>query len=129
MTSGFANEIEFLLPIASFPDDLAAVYDFDIHGHQNVEEFFKKNAIAKLDHKLGAGKGEAVFEKIQLNSKKFFAPVMNGTGKVTATPAGVDGKLTGVFKQLLGVSTPKAAEMLDDKADMACTDLIQLFWK
>lgn len=130
MTSGYTSEIEFLLPVASFPDDLASVYDFSIHGQQNVEEFLKKNAIAKLDQKLGAGKGAVAFDRIQLNSKKYFAPVINGTGKVTnAAPAAVDGKFVGFFKKLLGMPTPKVAEMIDDKSDMACTDLIQLFWK
>lgn len=130
MTSGFTNEIEFLLPVASFPDDLAAVYDVNIHGVQNVEAFLKKNAIAKLDQKLGANKGAVVFDRIQLNSTKYFAPVMGATGKVTAAPAAaVDGKISGFFKKLLGMPTPKAAEMIDEKSDMACTDLILLFWK
>lgn len=129
MTSGYANEIEFLLPVASFPDDLAAVYDVDVHG-TSPEAFLKKSAIEKLDQALGAGKGAAAFERIQLNSTKFFAPVMGATGKVVAPPpAAVDGKFIGFFKKLLGMETPKVAEIIDEKSNMGCTDLLQLFWK
>ena len=128
MTSGFKSEIEFLLPVASFPDDLAAVYDHEVHGVQS-EEFFKKMAIQKLDQELGAGKGEAIFKRIQLNSEKFFAPVIGGTGNVVVQPPAVDGKFVGFFKKLLGIPTQQAAEIIDEKSKMGCTDLIQLFWK
>jgi hypothetical protein len=130
MTSGYASEIEFLLPIASFPDDLAAVYDVDIHGAQNVETFLKTNAIAKLDQVLGAGKGAAAFDKIKLNSSKYFEPVMGATGKVVATPAApVEGKIVGFFKKLIGITPPKPVEVIDEKSKLGCTDLIQMFWK
>lgn len=130
MTSGYTHEIEFLLPVASFPDDLAAVYDADIHGRPiNVEEFLNKKSIEKLDQLLGKGKGAAAFNRIQLNSKKFFAPVIGAKGKVVSTAPAVDGKLVGFFKDLLGVPTKKAAEIIDEKSDFACTDLIHLFWK
>lgn len=129
MASGYANEIEFLLPVASFPDDLAAVYDLETHGVQNAEEFLKKKTIEKLDQTMGAGKGSATFDRIQLNSKKFFAPVMGATGSVVSTPSTpVDGKIAGFFKKLLGVPTPKAAEIIKENSNMPCTDLIQLFW-
>lgn len=130
--SKYADEIEFLLPIMSFPDDLAAVYDQEIHpGTGDVENFLKQKAIAKLDQELGAGKGAAVFERIELNSKKFFKPVLGGTaGAVAAAPVPKpDGKLVSFFKQLLGMPTPKAAEVVTEKSDMPCLDLIQLFWK
>lgn len=130
MTSGYTSEIEFLLPVASFPDDLAAVYDSEIHG-ANPEEFLKKKAVEKLDQALGAGKGAAAFEKIKLNSSKFFEPVIGGTGKVvTPPPAPVDGKFVSFFKKLLGIKPPPVAEVIVEKPNMVgCTDLIQLFWK
>lgn len=128
--SKFAHEIEFLLPIMSFPDDLAAVWDMEIHpeGNGNVEKFLKQKAIEKLDHELGAGKGAATFDRIVLNSEKYFKPVIGGkTGAVVAPKP--DGKFVAFFKNLFGMPTKKAAEEITEKSDMACLDLIQLFWK
>ena len=126
--SRFAGEIEFLLPIMSFPDDLAAVYDSEIHAGQSAEAFLRKTAIEKLDRELGAGKGAATFARIETNSKKFFQPVLGG--KVGAVQvAKPDGKFIAFFKNLFGMPTKKAAEVLDEKSDMPCLDLIQMFWK
>lgn len=127
--SKFASEIEFLLPVMSFPDDLAAVYDRELHpGVGNVEKFMKEKAIEKLDKELGQGKGAITFDRIELNSTKFFKPVM--AGKIGAVqPPKPDGKFIGFFKKLFGMSTPKVAEAIDEKSDMPCLDLIQLFWK
>lgn len=126
--SGYNTEIEFLLPIMSFPDDLAGVYDYNIHPRNiNVEEFLHNKAIAKLEKELGAGKGADAYTRIRKNSISFFKPVYDGKGFVqpTALP---DGKMVGLFKSLVGVPTKKVAEALDGQPDMPCTDLIQLFW-
>jgi hypothetical protein len=126
--SRYAGEVEFLLPIMSFPDDLAAVYDLDIHGEIDVEKFMKENAIKKLDEKLGVGQGAKTFERIQLNSTKFFAPVLGGKVGVTM-PVKPDKKFIKFFKSILGIDTKKAAIIIDNKSNMPCLDLIQLFWK
>lgn len=127
--SKYATEIEFLLPIMSFPDDLAGVYDKETHPDvQNAEKFLKERAIERLDRELGAGKGAATFERIQLNSTKYFKPVMAGTGGAVAAPK-PDGKFVSFFKKLFGMSTNKAAEEITEKSDMPCLDLIQVFWK
>lgn len=130
MTSEYATEVEFLLPVASFPDDLAVVIDVDVHGEQSAESF-KKMAIEKLDSQLGAGKGVDAYKKIEENSTAFFAPVMRGNGVVAPTiktPPPIDGKVMGFFKKLLGVK-PKPVEVVVEKKKATCTDLIQLFWK
>nr|BDT28892.1 hypothetical protein BHI3_23580 [Bacteriovorax sp. HI3] len=130
--SKYATEIEFLLPVMSFPDDLAAVWDSELHpeGAGNVEKFLKEKAIEKLNHELGAGKGATTFDRIVLNSNKFFKPVLGGTTGAVATAAPKpDGKFVGFFKKLFGMPTAKAAEEITEKSDMACLDLIQLFWK
>ena len=127
--SKYANEIEFLLPVMSFPDDLAGVYDSTIHAQAagNSGTFLKELSIKKLEKTYGA-KAPEIYERIDANSKKFFAPVMGGkTGAVAA--AQPDGKFVSFFKNLLGMPTKQAAEVIDAKSDMACMDLIQLFWK
>lgn len=127
--SKYATEIEFLLPIMSFPDELAGVYDRETHPNAgNVEKFLKEKAIEKLDRELGAGKGAEVLKRIEMNSQKYFKPVMGGTGGAVAAPK-PDNKFIGFFKKLFGMSTPKAAEEITEKSDMPCLDLIQVFWK
>ncbi|MBC7430163.1 MAG: hypothetical protein H7336_16235 [Bacteriovorax sp.] len=128
--SKFASEVEFLLPIMSFPDELAAVYDSTIFpiGQGQIESFMKEKAIKKLDEQLGAGKGTKAFERIELNSKKYFAPVMGGKVGAVAPPK-PDGKFISFFKSLLGMNTKKVAEVIDEKSNMPCLDLIQMFWK
>lgn len=126
--SRFSSEIEFLLPIMSFPDDLAAVYDVSIHPNQNdVQDFLKEQSIKRLEKNYGAN-AAATYERIETNSKKFFAPVLTPAPSPAATVV-PDGKFIGFFKKLIGVPTAKAAEVIDAKADMPCMDLIQLFWK
>ncbi|MBY0414983.1 MAG: hypothetical protein K2Q18_12505 [Bdellovibrionales bacterium] len=133
--STYGNEIEFLLPIVSFPDDLAGVWDVELHleGAGKVEEFLQKRAIEKLEKYGANGKGEEVFKRIKSNSDKYFKPVMSNTyGKAGAVKAKVvvpDGKIVSFFKKLLGIPTKKAADIIDEKSDMACSDLIQIFWK
>jgi hypothetical protein len=129
--SSYANEVEFLLPIMSFPEDLAAIYDVKIHPevkYDGIKAFMKARGIEKLEKALGAGKGAATFERIELNSKKYFKPVMNEVNGAVKVPK-PDGKFIAFFKNLFGMPTKKAAEVLDEKSDMPCLDLIQLFWK
>ncbi len=127
--SKFAAEIEFLLPIMSFPDELAGVYDREAHPNVvDVEKFLKERGIEKLNRELGAGKGAEIFKRIEINSQKYFKPVMAGTGGAVAAPK-PDGKFVAFFKKLFGMSTPKAAEEITEKSDMPCLDLIQVFWK
>lgn len=79
--SKFAAEIEFLLPLASFPDDLAAVYDYQVQtgvDPDEVEAFLKKTAIERIEREMGAGTGEKIFERITKNSADFFSPSLAG---------------------------------------------------
>jgi hypothetical protein len=126
--SEHAVEIEFLLPITTFPDDLGAVYDRTLHVKLGAEAFLKQQTIAKLERELGAATGAKTFERIELNSKKFFAPALKGNGgaiqlPVTKAPA-TDGKMYQFFKALQNKSDKKT-----NLQDINCIDLIQLFWK
>lgn len=118
--SHYSSEIEFLLPLITFPDDLAAVWDYKIHGPIQVEEFLKKTAIERLDRELGAGKGTNAFGTIQLNTAKFIKPLSSKGG---ALPSSSD-----FYKQNLGVESSKLMKKIELLTDMPCMDLIQLFW-
>lgn len=131
MASGYDTEIEFLLPIASFPDDLAAVFDRDVHGsNDNIERFFMEKTVEKLDDAYGKGQGKDVYKRIQANSNKYFATVSNGQGKVNLnSPIHPDNKFIGYFKNLIGKPSKEASVILEDNGRLGCADLIQLFWK
>lgn len=131
--SGFENEIEFLLPLMNFPDDLAGVYDAKLFPNEagNVEKFLERKAVEKLERELGKGKGADAFKRIKLNSTTFFKPVKSGqvSGAVVHTAPTKAGGLTNFFKKILGMDKKKVEEAITEKSDMQCTDLIQLFWK
>ncbi len=130
--SSFEHEVEFLLPLMTFPEDLAAVYDVDVFPKEtgDVSKFLDRKAIEKLEREVGKGKGEATLKRIKLNSEKFFKPVSSGqvSGAIVASPP-KGGGLTNFFKKLLGMEKKKVEEAITEKSDMQCTDLIQLFWK
>lgn len=125
--SAFPGEVEFLLPIISFPDDLAAIWDRELHpnGSADVEKFLKENAIEKLNRELGGAKGTATYERILKNSEKFFSPVLAGKKGAVVVP---DAKFINLFKKLLGKPTAQVAKELTPESNMTCLDLIQLFW-
>lgn len=131
MVSGYETEIEFLLPIASFPDDLAAVYDLDVHGYNDDKErFFMEKTLKKLDDVYGKDKGREIYKRIQSNSNKYFATVIKGDGKVNANSlTHPDNKFIDYFKNLIGKSSEDASIVIDDNGRLGCADLIQLFWK
>jgi hypothetical protein len=126
--SGYKNEIEFLLPVASFPDDLAAVYSVEVHGQNaNYAEVLKNSAVEKLERELGKGKGQAAYNEIIKRSDEYFKPVMQKNGVVAQMP--MDGNTVGLLKKVIGKSSKEAAQALDGNQNLHCMDLIQLFWK
>lgn len=129
--STFENEIEFLLPLMTFPEDLAGAYDNKVFPNEsgNVAKFLEKKAIEKLDREYGKGKGKAVYDRIITNTQKYFKPVMSGQHSGAVVVAGKSGGITNFFKKLLGMDKKKVEATITEKSDMQCTDLIQLFWK
>lgn len=133
--SKFKAEIEFLLPLASFPDDLAAVYDYQVQTDvdpDEVEKFLKKTAIEKIEREMGAGKGEEIFERITKNSTEFFSPSLatrvtnsNPLEAIQRAQAGED--KVAQEARVAEQAAKEAAAVDPNKA--ACKDLIQLFWK
>ena len=119
-TSGIAGEVEFLLPLITFPDELGAVYDATEHaGFSNSEDTLHKFAIQNLDEKYGKGKGEALFKKIQENSKKYFGPVISPYEIKFSSD---------FFKHVLGKDVAQVTKKMTPDANIQCTDIIQLFW-
>jgi hypothetical protein len=125
--SGYMSEIEFLLPIASFPEDLAAVFSRNIHGDINSAVFVKSAAVEKLEKTLGPGKGQAAYEKIVKKSDEYFKPVMQKNGIVAKMPLASD--TDGLLKKVIGKSSKETAQALNGNEKLYCMDLIQLFWK
>lgn len=128
-TSRYASEIEFLLPVVTFPDDLAAVWDVNLHSGKETQNFLKEQAMERLSREVGKEKAKATYDRIAANSEKYFKPVMGAPTGAVQTVQKPSGSFFGFFKKLLGMSTPKVEAEITEKSDMGCMDLIQLFWK
>ncbi len=127
--SNFYNEAEFLLPLVTFPDELAAIWDAELHPAE-TEVFLKEHSALKLKEMYGENQGKIIHDSIIENSRKFFSPVMDRTEVYGAVVAkGAEEKAPNLFKKILGMTTDQASTKINAESDMPCTDLIQLFWK
>lgn len=119
-TSGLLGEVELLLPLVTFPDELGAVYDTKEHAEfPNTEDTLHRFAIQNLEQKYGKEKGGVLFKKIQTNSNKYFEP-FNETFKSKLN--------SDFFKKVLGKNSTHVAQQMTPEADIQCSDIIQLFW-
>lgn len=79
--SAYAIEKEFLLPLITFPDELAAIYDAGVHElnflkktkDKEVIQFIKTESLNKLAHSYSKAEAQSVMDKIEKNSKEYFA--------------------------------------------------------
>lgn len=76
-TSTYSHEREFLLPLATFPDEIIVVNDKAMHpalpAGQGLEGALHKIIVQNLEDKLGPAEGIETYKKISENSKKFFS--------------------------------------------------------
>ncbi|MGZ3787699.1 MAG: hypothetical protein ACXVLQ_04210 [Bacteriovorax sp.] len=133
--SKFKNEVEFLVPLVTFPEDVVGFYDKNVHTDlQNTEEQMQKLFREKLISAHGEEKGDELFKKVLANSKEFFDSALNRyEGKTTATVAAVAPKEPGlvakVFNKIFAKKvTPPPVEAVSAKG-AACMDIISMFWK
>jgi DNA polymerase III epsilon subunit-like protein len=97
--SKFKNEVEFLLPLMAFPEDVVGFFDDKIHTDKvNTEELMKNLFKEKLVKAHGEQKGEELFQKVLTNSKEYFDSALNRyDGKMTAAAAPKEPSLFGKF--------------------------------
>ena len=133
--SRFKNEVEFLLPLMAFPEDVVGFYDAAIHKDmQNTEEQMQKLFKEKLVAKFGGQKGEEMYSKVLKNSKEYFDSALNRyEGKVTANvaPKG-ENILVTAFNKIFAKKVkapPVDVPVPKVKTGLACVDIMSSFWK
>lgn len=121
-------ESEFLVPLTTFPDDLIAIADNELHGLNGIQEEGKKNFlhekfVKKIDALYGEDRASEVINKIEKNSYAFFHSKFENMLVVEGKDPGPANLK---FYKSLGRGAIKAD--LTPKGELNCKDLIPLFW-
>ncbi|MFA6238967.1 MAG: hypothetical protein WC635_16640 [Bacteriovorax sp.] len=129
--SKFKNEVEFLLPLMTFPEDIVAFYDAKVHPDMaNTEDQMKLLFKQKLFKSYGEEKGESIYKTVLRNSKEYFDSALNRyEGKVTSAAPKEPNLMVKFFNKIFTkkLETPKI-EIAPAKSS-ACIDIISSFWK
>lgn len=126
--SSIQSEIEYLLPLTTFPEDLVAICDSKLHGFGSYsdptrKDFLDKKLAEKIEAKYGKTKTSAIVTKIQKNSYEFFHEKFKVMPQVSGPHPGVSNKK---FYKSLGAEAFKPD--LGPKGELQCRDIIHLFW-
>lgn len=129
--SKYKNEVEFLLPLMAFPEDVMGFYDAKIHTDGvNSEEYMKKLFKEKLVKAHGEEKADQIFSKVMANSKEYFDSALNRyEGKVTAAAMPKEPNFMVKFFNKIFAKKPVAPPVVEVKKGAACVDIITSFWK
>ena len=137
--SRFKSEIEFLIPLTVFPDEVVGFYDASIHPNlQNTEELMKKMLEEKLILAHGETQGKAVNEKILKSTQEYFEGAFSryevkvnsniGNKEIAKTP----NLIVKFFSSLFGNKkpiVPEEVKIIPKNSGLSCIDLISQFWK
>lgn len=125
--STFENEIEYLVPLTTFPDELVGIADIEL-TEKGVYEAERQAYLAKkLDEMITKEYGpkkKEVLEKIKKNTYQFFKgdyPGMQDPAGKSPGPSNL-----AFYKKFYTKDDPKP--VLSPKGDLTCKDLIELFW-
>ncbi|MBC7539774.1 MAG: hypothetical protein H7281_13215 [Bacteriovorax sp.] len=129
--SKYKNEVEFLLPLMAFPEDVVGFYDSKIHvGKTNNEELMKSLFKEKLIKAHGDQKGEEIFQKVLKNSKDYFDSALNRyEGKMTAVAPKELNFLVKFFNKIFDKKVVAPPIDIAPKNGAACIDIMTSFWK
>lgn len=131
--SKFKNEVEFLLPLMAFPEDVMGFYDANIHTDgANTEAHMQKLFREKLIKKHGEDKADTIYKKVMANSKEYFDSALNRyEGKVTAkVPVNKEPNfMVKFFNKIFAKKTEAPVVVEPPKKGAACVDIITSFWK
>lgn len=125
-TSAFEEEIEFLVPLTTFPDELVGIADtnLDPKGEGMSKFVFLDDRLEKLIAEKYAERKDEVLAKIKRNTYDFFkAEYENGL-----EPSGKNFGKSNIkfYKNFLTIDEPRP--VLTPEGDLGCKDLIELFW-
>lgn len=122
--SSFANEIEFLLPLVTFPDELVGLWHQDYNSGVDKKAFLEERLKMRITDEFGKSKADEIIKRIKKNSADFFEPVYkNGEAKITKVSGGT---MAAFYKKFAKAGDIKPAMTL--KGDLTCKDLLKIFW-
>lgn len=120
--SGFENEIEFLMPLTTFPDEMAGLWTSG--SALEVNEALEEKLKMRISDEFGKAKADEIIKRIKKNSADFFGSVYSSPQpKITKV---VGGSMADFYKKFAKAGTIKPA--LTPKGDLTCKDLIKIFW-
>lgn len=127
-TSMFEEEIEYLIPLTTFPDDLVGIAD-EMSADTGVPYVPKKEILDEKFEKLilktyGSKRQKEVMEKIQRNSFDFFKNKYHDIHDPALKSVGESNKA--FYKKFLTKDDPKVT--LAPNGELNCKDLIVHFW-
>lgn len=126
-TSAFEEEIEFLVPLTTFPDELVGIADSAMEPegvHMDRQKVLNDQLEKLIAEKYGKRK-EEVLQKIKRNSYDFFKVEYRDA---MIKPSGKDFGKSNIkfYKKFLTTDEPRP--VLTPEGDLGCKDLIELFW-
>ncbi len=126
--STITEEVEYLMALTSFPDDLVAIADDQLHGiseydTQARKEFLNEKLIKKIETAYGKAESKAVLNKIKKNSYDFFHKNFKTMPTVKGATPGLSNK-----KFYSSLDTKAFKPDLGPKGELNCKDILQLFW-
>lgn len=130
--SKYKNEVEFLLPLMAFPEDVVAFYDSNIHKDMsNTEEQMKKLFKAKLIAAHGEDKAANIYQSVLKNSKEYFDSALNRyEGKMTAAVAPKEPNfMVKFFNKIFTKKVVAPVAEVQPAKSSACVDIMTSFWK
>ncbi|MEA9356315.1 hypothetical protein SHI21_08885 [Bacteriovorax sp. PP10] len=118
--STYAHEKEFLAPLATFPDEIAAVYDYAIHPEPTTDMnmVIQKSIIANLEKKLGETEGILTYQKVTKNSLNYFGTM----GYMKFDEESIKAQTEALAKKIAKLPKVEAGKTTDK-----CVDIIKLF--
>jgi hypothetical protein len=122
--SGFKNEVEFLMPLVTFPEDMAGLWTQKYNSEVDIREFFAAQLKQKITDEFGKGKADEIIKRIKKNSADYFKTVFeNGDPKITKVSGGTMADFYKKFSKAKGIKAPMTV-----KGDLDCKNLIKIFW-
>lgn len=130
--SKYKTEVEFLMPLMAFPEDVVAFFDDQIHTDMdNTEAQMKSLFKEKLIKEHGEQKATALYQSVMKNSKEYFDSALNRyEGKMTSAVAPKEPNfLVKFFDKIFSKKVEAPVANVAPAKGAACVDIITSFWK
>jgi hypothetical protein len=126
-TSGFESEKEFLLPLATFPDEIIALWDKSAYPNITWHEFIPQKVDEFISTKFGKENKDAIISDIKKNSYDFFNRIYKPDGLTASPKSKIKGNALDFFNQFASTKS-EVPPSFDPNGNYKCEDLLEFFW-